>query len=417
MSEARNQMSAAGGTGKAHSAKSIAYLRLQVVLCPMRFALCYLLITIFLFFPVLSIADKQIEDEKKKKQIEQIELDLNREKEKFLKFDVKEKNILEQLSQIEKSITGKRTILNEIAGNLKNKKTELKIHRKKLDKIETSLAHIESLLGQRLTAFYKNAKRGYLKVLLASDDLDLLNHNMKYLRVIMDEDKNVMTALAQEKSNYNREMSIVQEQLDAIARLEGEEKNKISDLKQDMETKVLLLAKIHREKEFYEIAVKELQSAANYLKDTISGLENRKKQGKVLLPSGFGRSKGKLPFPVKGKVIKNTRKKGERSFDTHKGIYIKGSFGSEVKAVYPGRVDFSGKLKGYGQVIVINHGDRYFTISAYLLERNINEGDAVIPGEVIGFVGESGLVTGPSLYFEIRRGEKNLNPLKWLKVN
>ena len=91
--------------------------------------------------------------------------------------------------------------------------------------------------------------------------------------------------------------------------------------------------------------------------------------------------------------------------------------GSEIKAIYPGRVDYSGILKGYGQVIVINHGGRYFTISAYLNERKKVEGDSVSQGDVIGYVGEAGLITGPALYFEIRKGEENLNPLKWLKVN
>ena len=98
-----------------------------------------------------------------------------------------------------------------------------------------------------------------------------------------------------------------------------------------------------------------------------------------------------------------------------KGIYIDGPFGSEVKAVYRGRVEFSGTLKGYGQVIVINHGERYFTIYAYLNERKKLQSDDVLPGDIIGYVGEAGLTTGPALYFEIRRGEEILNPLKWLK--
>ena len=132
---------------------------------------------------------------------------------------------------------------------------------------------------------------------------------------------------------------------------------------------------------------------------------------------GFESSKGRLPLPLPGKIMRDVNTTGDGTFDSHKGVYIRGDFGQEVRAVFPGRVDFSGQLKGYGQVIIINHGSRYFTISAYLLQRNKTEGDTVARGEVIGQIGETGLVTGPALYFEIRKGETTLDPLKWLKVH
>ena len=374
-------------------------------------------ITLFILFPAFSIAKKQTETEKKKEQVERIENELNQEKEKFLKFDVKEKDILEQLSQIEQEINEKKKIIKDIDTRLENKKKELKDHRKKLAELKASLNHIESVLSERLVALYKNEKRGYIKILLATEDLDLLNHNIKYLRVIMNGDRETMKELAQQSADYHREMSAIEEQLNAVSRLEESENNNLSELKQSLEKEVLLLAKIHKEKGFYEVAVKELQSAADELKDTISNLENSSRQSNIALPIGFGNSKGKLPLPFKGKILKNVRKKVIRSMGKHKGIFIEGPFGSEIKAVYKGRVDFSGILKGYGQVIVINHGERYFTISAYLSERKKSEGDTVLPGDIIGYMGEAGLTTGSALYFEIRKGEENLNPLNWLKVN
>ncbi len=378
------------------------------------------LISGFLFFlllllPALSTASKQTDTENKKKQIEQIEIDLKREKEKLLKYDVKEKDILEQLSQIEKEINEKRKIIREIGDNLDKRKVELKTHRKKLDEIESSMSRIEDLLAKRLVAFYKNSKRGYIKVLLATEDLDLLNHNIKYLKVIMDEDRTVMNELAQKKDDYQREMAFIEEQLNAVTRLEESESSNLGELKHVLEKEVLLLAKIHREKEFYEVAVKELQSAADDLKDTILNIESSTKKEDAFLPVGFGKSKGKLPLPFNGNILKTVKKKVKRSLGKQKGIYIEGAFGSEVEAVYQGRVEYSGILKGYGQVVVINHGERYFTISAYLSERKKFEGDTVLPGDVIGYVGEAGLTTGPALYFEIRKGEENLSPLKWLK--
>jgi septal ring factor EnvC (AmiA/AmiB activator) len=88
-----------------------------------------------------------------------------------------------------------------------------------------------------------------------------------------------------------------------------------------------------------------------------------------------------------------------------------------VKAVFPGRVEFSGQMKGYGEMIILNHGSRYFSLSARLSKRSKKEGDMVKAGEVIGFLGPSDGVNQPMLYFEVRLGESPLDPVKWLKVH
>ena len=124
-----------------------------------------------------------------------------------------------------------------------------------------------------------------------------------------------------------------------------------------------------------------------------------------------------MPLPCEGKIRKNNKLIGLNVAHTGNGIYIEGPSGTGVKATFPGRVDFSGWLKGYGQVIVINHGSRFFTISAHLSQRDMEEGDMVRKGEAIGLLGQTGSLAGPGLYFEIRRGGVNLDPLEWLKVD
>jgi len=384
------------------------------LLCKKNLSIALILIIYFLPF---TAAGKLTEAEIKKKQIEQIENDLKLEKEKYLKYDVKEKDILEELTNIETEISEKKKRLGELESEISTKKKELSRQQKILNEIQGELNISEEVLAQRMVAFYKNAKRGYLRVLLSTDDLNVLNHIMKYLRVIMHEDRKIMNTLALRKAEYSHQLVEIKRQIAAVSGLEEAESQNLNELRQVLEKEVLLLARIHSEKEFYGVAVNELQSAADSMKETIANLENISKREKIRLPSDFGRSKGKLPLPLKGKILKNIKKTGERAIENTKGIYIDAPSGSQVMAVFPGRIDYSGVLKGYGQVIVINHGDRYFTISAYLHELDKNKGDMVSVGDVIGYVGEAGLSTGPALYFEIRKGDENLNPLNWLKVN
>ncbi len=364
----------------------------------------------------ISLGADLSDSEIKKSQMKQIETDLSREKEQFLKFDLKEKGLLDQLSDMEKDITEKRSILKKLSERIHHGKQELQERQEKLNSLENSLTELENLINKRLAALYKNAKRGTLRLIANSEGLDQLNHMMKYLRVILDVDRKTMKKMAEEQRNYAEELLTVKSQIAAIADLKKSEDRQLSSLKSDLDKKVILLSKIHEEKEFYETAVKELQTAALNLKDTIIRLEKGHQKIKPL-PTGFAESRGNLPLPFDGKIVRDANRIGERTFSSQKGIYIRGKFGSEVKAVFPGRVDFSGRLKGYGQVVVINHGSRFFTISAYLLQRTKAEGEMVSKGEVIGQVGETGLLTGPALYFEIRKGEKNLDPLKWLKVH
>jgi len=378
--------------------------------------LIYLALILTLILLESSHAGKKSESDIKEKQIKQIETDLSREKEQFLKYGIEEKNLLGQLNHIEKQIDVKSKLLKEIKEKIDLTRADLKRRQERLKRLEDSLSEVEERLGKRLVAFYKHAKRGYVELLATSSDLDQLTRRMKYLRVIMNEDQRLLQHMASVQMNIKQEISQIEEKVAIIDRMEKAEKSRFLSLKEELDKKVIILMNIHKEREFYETAVKELQVAAKDLKETLLNLD-RSQEKKKELPSGFAKSKGKLPLPFKGKIIKNHKPLGAEFHKTHKGIFIEGPLGAQVKAVFPGRVDFSGWLKGYGQTIVINHGSRFFTISAHLSQREKQGSDMVEKGEVIGLLGETGSFSGPRLYFEIRRAGTNLDPLKWVKVN
>lgn len=363
-----------------------------------------------LFFPSPGFSAK-VEDD----QIKQIETDLSREKQQFRRFNLKEKNLLGQLAAIEKSVEKKRKIIEKVNEDLSASRLLLDRVQAHLNDHETTLSKLRQRLEQRLVAYYKYSKRGYMQVLSATEGLDELRRRMKYLHVIMTEDHKMIKMLVDEKAKYDEALLEKKKQLQVIQGMEEEEKKELRSLEGELEKKVIILSRIHREKEFYETAVNELQSAAEDLKETILTIEKRANPGQGRLPKNFSSYKGKLSMPVGGKVIRNKNPLGDRRVYTERGIYISGPLGGEVKAVFDGRVDFSGWIKGYGQVLVINHGSRFYTVLAHLMERNKEEGDFVSKGEVVGLLGQSGSLIGPGLYFELRRAGKTLDPLEWLK--
>jgi septal ring factor EnvC (AmiA/AmiB activator) len=350
----------------------------------------------------------------KQDQIDQIEEDLSRERAQFLKFGEKEKDLLKDLSSLEKEIEEKKQNLKDLEESATRIKKELNEGQAKLTQLENALSEVEGRLGRRLDAFYRYAKRGYVRLLATSKGFDILRKRIKYLKAIMKDDLGLMNTMAGLQQKYRQEILGVKDKLLELDRLEKTENSHMVSLKEDIDRRVVLLMKIHKEKEFYETAVKELGLAAQNLKETILNLD-KKGEGKLLpLPSNFEESKGKLPLPLSGKIVRDESPSGQNG---SKGIFVEAPSGAEVRAVFPGRVDFSGALKGYGQVIVINHGSRYFTVSAQLARRYKEAGENVRAGDVIGSLPEIKSMERSWLYFEIRQGAGNLDPLKWLKVH
>jgi septal ring factor EnvC (AmiA/AmiB activator) len=311
----------------------------------------------------------------------------------------------------------KRRTIGELERKIRGIRTEMENLKERLVEIKRSLSDLEIQVAKRLVPLYKYARKGYIKMLVTAADLDDFGRRVKYLTAIIRQDGEALTRIAHEKQRYDGLFRKLNGRLASKAISQKEEALRLTSLRKDLETRVVHLMKVHKEKEFYETLVKELQAASKGLKDTINHIE-KGDAGREKTTRSFKDAKGRLPVPLKGKVIRGSKLLASRDIKAHKGIFIECSVrDSEVTAVFPGRVDFSGRLKGYGEVIIINHGSRFFTISAHLRERKTEKGERVEAGDVIGVVGGKGPSKGLGLYFEIRKAGKNLNPLRWLKIS
>jgi septal ring factor EnvC (AmiA/AmiB activator) len=128
----------------------------------------------------------------------------------------------------------------------------------------------------------------------------------------------------------------------------------------------------------------------------------------------FSTLRGKLSWPVRGKMTQkfgSTRNSKQRC----KGVIISAAAGTRVHAIARGKVEFSGRLRGYGYLVIIRHDKNYRSLYAYNRAVYKKEGQIVKAGEVIAAVGSSGSQDNSGLYFEIRRGTAHQNPNRWVK--
>jgi murein DD-endopeptidase MepM/ murein hydrolase activator NlpD len=124
---------------------------------------------------------------------------------------------------------------------------------------------------------------------------------------------------------------------------------------------------------------------------------------------GFASSKGRLLFPLAGRSeVRPAKREGTDG----PGLEIKSQMNQPVRAVFGGRVAFADRYGPYGRLVILDHGDHYYTVSGNLAAIDVKVGDEVSAGERLGTVGDEG--RGPMLYFEIRHATQTMPPAAWL---
>jgi len=381
-------------------------------------ARCLILSSFIISFGILSgfaHADAARVSNRNQGQIEKIERKISSEKQNLKKIDSQEKDLLGELASLEQGVAKKRGAVAELSKKLHRGEANIAVLGRKLTVLKQSSKDIEIKVSRQLVKLYKHTRVGYIRTLAEVTDITQFWRRVKYLRAIMEEDRMALIGAAMQAQEYQKEISRTEAKLTEIRNISSEKKARLLSLKEELEKKVLRLMKIHNEKEFYETAVLELQAAAEGLKQTLINIE-KKDNHEINRPCHFKDFKGKLPYPFKGKVFGDQEISVSERPGGYKGIVIEGIPSSDVKVIFPGVVAFSGRLKGYGELVIINHGSRFFTVSAHLSQRNKIEGDVVKEGDVLGQIGGKESSGGARLYFEIRRAGKSLDPQQWLKA-
>ena len=343
----------------------------------------------------------------KKKDLKDIKKEITLTKEKEKKIRGKESSILGSLHLLEVELYQKEKELKQMETQLVQIRERLHQTKNQVVMISKRMERTKEELYSRLIALYKMGRVPTESFLFTSQSyLDLLMLD-KYFRVIINYDARLVETcryqvalkeryqeeLIQDHSQWQRNISEIEKKRREITKVSGEKR--------------ALLKSIQNQKVVYQKVIVELEERARDLQTLIGKLEREK----GLLAYGKSRHeplKGNLAPPVQGKVISLFKEKGQN------GIEIKSPMGAEIRAVLSGKVLYADWFKGFGNIVIIDHGDHTFTVSGYCSELLKKPGDAVSQGETIALIGSAGSLKGPCLYFEIRRHGKPQDPMEWL---
>ena len=368
-----------------------------------------------------SVLSKGVDQSKK--ELGGIKKKIQEEKQRVREISKKETSVLSQLNTLDHNLSSREK-------ELKSLKQKLAAVEKKVQKANHDMAYLgsnidsqERLLSNRLVALYKFGDVEAPQLLFSSASYEDFLSSRRYLTSILEQDRQLIDDYRKRKTVVGSHQRQLLEDEKELKGLKKKAEQKKGEIQRDLLQKGKLLDGVRQEKQVHLAAIRELEAASAQLQGLLNRLEKELQERakvKAFVPSGkgFGALRGRLPFPVRGKILSSFGKNENPKFNTftvQKGIEIEAPLGAGVRAIHDGRVLYSDWFKGYGKILIIDHGEGYYTLSGHASSLLKDVGEEVRAGDVVALVGDTGSLKGPCLYFEIRQRGKPLDPLEWLK--
>ncbi len=355
-----------------------------------------------------------------------IQKDLQQKKALLQESAKKEKRVINELDKINRQLNQTQGKVNELGVVIK--KTQKDIIVKKMVLIETHdrLCQKQNELMNRLRAIYKYRKNGVIDVVCSSPNLSDLSRQIYFMTMIAQNDNVLIRQIRQQKEMLNYQKQVLQKKQEQLSGVQNEYKQEFVVQKKQEKNYHGLLSRVQEEEKLYRQQIAQLNRSSTELTSLIKRLEAQKKaQTKVVkktpqeIEKKYYPEKGTFVWPVAGgRIIKEFGRYKSPKFDTYvenKGVDITAPSGQTVVAVKAGSVVYADWFKGYGMLVMMDHGNGIYSLYAHLANILVRKGQTINAGTPLGTVGETGFATEPCLHFELRVDGQPVNPAGWLR--
>ena len=344
-----------------------------------------------------------------------------------------ETEVSNELGKIEKSLHEKEASLVVLGRDLKEVEHQLDRTQREVEAVRNDAERKKQQIRVRLSALYKAGEIGNARMFFSSESFPQMVENLRYMRSVVENDRRLFAEYNEKidrlrllKANLERDVvrkEKIKTSFEAKKREIESEKNK----------KASYLVRVRADKKSYLASLKELEANARRLQAMVEKLEAKSRKsytrkskpsvgGGPQLPAvpdkGFGSLKGHLSMPAKGEIIGRFGRHKHPEFNSYtvsNGISIAASTGTDIHSVYDGQVIFADYFKGYGNLLIVDHGGGFFSLYAHAAKITKKVGSPVAKNEIVASVGDSDSTRGPMLYFEIRYQGKPVDPAPWFR--
>jgi len=391
------------------------------------FSILILILTFILFVVFFSYGNssgnysQKIKEENQR--LKKIEQQIKSVKDEINNLQKKESGYLETLHKIEKLLQDTEKELKAIEKDLELAQKEIKQGEDKLIFEKRMLKEKTKLLESRLREIYKRRLTGYMEILFNSESFSDFLTRFRYIKKILSLDAEVINDIRQQMKKIEDSKMNLENREEILSLLKKEVEKEKENIEFSIKAKKSIINKIDSQKGVRLKSLKELEQSSQEIKNIIERIykqreEDSKKTSQKEIPTiTLKPKKGILALPIQGKLISGYGRQKNTEFNTYtfnSGIDISTPLGQVVRAAGSGEVIYTGNIKGYGQIIIIDHGGRVTTLYAHLSRILVDIEDKVKKEQVIGQVGDSGGVSSPRLHFEVRVEGKPTDPMNWL---
>jgi len=293
---------------------------------------------------------------------------------------------------------------------------QLKAKRRALEEIDALGERTEQQIRGRLVVLYKTGEVGLIRALLTDSESPRdIAEKYAFLSRMVRHDRDLLNQYRVQMQEHRKaleDLELMEKKQSAVVLRRSREQETLQKARR---SKKILLAEVKQDAASLEKMLQELRAKAARLNELVKKLETEGVQPYTGNLAGLPAQKGRLLWPVPGKlrVGFGTSRHGELGtlIESH-GFDIEAAAGTPVNAAASGKVIFANSLRGYGKLIIVDHGSKYYTLYAHMARFTKQVGDPVAAAEVIAYSGYEGR---DAVYFEIRQGGKPLDPGDWLK--
>ena len=373
----------------------------------MIFAAAFLILA--LTCPSISLAAPSELEYKK------IQEKIDEEKRKLSAAQEREASVLNELDDVSKRLNIAETDLRKYRSGLRQTESAISSVTIEMERIKRSLERQKNWIRRKLRTMNRLGYGGdVLTQVLSTEDMAQLMRTWKYLEHITLYEQKVLKTYRENILKLDTEQKKLEGLRAEFQTRQDRVKSKETELAEKKREKETILHSVRTEKATRQKMISELKEASRRMLEIIrESTKTDDYEGK-----GFTQLKGKLLWPADGKIAIPYGSHKDPQFDTpvfRNGIHIQTDGAGDARAVYGGKVIFAEWFKGFGQLVIINHGSGYHSLYGNLAEIFSKVGDIIKEKQVIGKVGTSGVLNAQGIYFEIRYKGKPLDPAQWLK--
>jgi len=351
------------------------------------------------------------------KRLGDIASQINSLKERIKKEDRKKTSILARLEKIglSKRLIGKEISLYNV--QMEKTNTELTSLSKKIPSLKSKLDKEQDAVAKIMVTMYKHGRLTFLEFILQAEDMgSLLSENKNLILLAQNQQKIISDYVStlNELELSEKQVESKKKEIDQLLKMAQQKKG---EMETEERLSQALIREIDQNKDTHMKAMAELTERAEQLQKLMKKILSNQLPSSITLTPLYEK-KGKLPWPVSGRVMTYFGLKRHPRFNTitkNNGVEISPGKTMVVKAVHPGTVVYNDHFRGYGNLLIIDHGMSYYSLYGHCSDFLVNKGDPVKGEQPIAMVGDISSLKGTTLYFEIRYKTKPLNPLQWLK--